>query len=86
MKKKIQYVAAIAILAIQSFSTSVLAQPDPGSGGDPGGGAPSIGAAGGGGGAPVGDGVFILIIFALVYGISRYNIIHKQKMMQKLKA
>ena len=67
MKKKIQYVAAIALLALLTFSTSVMAQPDPGGGGDPGGGTPPVG-----GGAPIGSGVYILIALALAYGISRW--------------
>jgi hypothetical protein len=78
MKKKIQYVAAIALLALLSFSTSVLAQPDPGGGGDPGGGAPPVG-----GGAPVGGGVYILVALALAYGINRWYAVHKQKTVQE---
>ncbi len=73
MKKKIQYVAAIALLALLSFSTSVLAQPDPGGGGDPGGGAPPVG-----GGAPISDGIYILVALALVYGINRWYAMRKQ--------
>lgn len=78
MKKKIQYVAAIALLALLNFSTSVMAQPDPGGGGDPGGGAPPVG-----GGAPIGGGVYLLIALALAYGISRWYAIHKQKTVQE---
>lgn len=78
MKKKIQYVAAIALMALLTFSTSVMAQPDPGGGGDPGGGAPPVG-----GGAPIGGGVYILIALALAYGISRWYAIHKQKTVQE---
>jgi len=73
MKKKIQYVAAIALLALLTFSTSVMAQPDPGGGGDPGGGTPPVG-----GGAPVGNGVYILVALALAYGISRWYAMRKQ--------
>ncbi|MGV1050456.1 MAG: hypothetical protein ACOYD4_18250 [Solirubrobacterales bacterium] len=78
MKKKIQYVAAIALLALLTFSTSVMAQPDPGGGGDPGGGAPPVG-----GGAPIGSGVYILIAMALAYGISRWYALKKVKAVQE---
>jgi len=79
MKMKIQYVAAIALLALLTFSTSVMAQPDPGGGGDPGGGSgPPVG-----GGAPIGSGVLILIGLALAYGFSRWYAIHKQKTVQE---
>jgi hypothetical protein len=78
MKKKIQYVAAIALLALLTFSTSVMAQPDPGGGGDPGGGAPPVG-----GGAPIGSGVYILIALALAYGINRWYAIQKAKTVQE---
>ena len=78
MKKKIQYVAAIALLALLTFSTSVMAQPDPGGGGDPGGGAPPVG-----GGAPIGGGGVILVALALAYGINRWYAINKQKIVQE---
>lgn len=78
MKTKIQYVAAVALMALLSFSTSIMAQPDPGGGGDPGGGAPPVG-----GGAPIGGGVYILVALALAYGISRWYAIHKQKIVQE---
>jgi hypothetical protein len=78
MKNKIQYVAAIALMALLTFSTSIMAQPDPGGGGDPGGGAPPVG-----GGAPIGGGVYILIALALAYGISRWYAIHNQKTVQE---
>jgi hypothetical protein len=74
MKKKIQYVAAITLMALLTFSTSVMAQPDPGGGGDPGGGAPPVG-----GGAPIGGGVYILVVLALAYGISRWHALKKVK-------
>jgi len=78
MKNKIQYFVAFALLALISFSTSVMAQdPDPGPGGDPGGGPPV------GGGAPIGSGVYILIAMALAYGISRWYAIHKAKTVQE---
>jgi len=79
MKKKIQYVAAIALMALLTFSTSIMAQPDPGGGGDPGGGSgPPVG-----GGAPIGGGVYILIALALAYGISRWYAINKAKTVQE---
>lgn len=78
MKKRIQYVVAIAILAMISFTTSVMADPpspDPGGGGipggGPGGGAPPIG-------APVGDGVYFLIAIAMLYGFSRWYELRRQ--------
>ncbi len=78
MKRRIQYVVAIAVLALLSFSTSVMAQPDPdpGGGGLPGGGDPGGGSIGAG--APIGDGIYFLIALAMVYGISRWYAIHKQ--------
>jgi|WetSurMetagenome_2_1015567.scaffolds.fasta_scaffold1535131_2 hypothetical protein len=83
MKKKIQYFIAIALLALISFSTSIMAQPPtPGGGGDPGTGGPgSLDPPGGG--APIGNGVYILIAMALAYGISRWYFIHKQKTVQE---
>ncbi|MFZ4549959.1 MAG: hypothetical protein ACOYN4_21095 [Bacteroidales bacterium] len=80
MKTRIQYFVAIIILAIISFSTSVLAQPnpDPGGGGIPGGGDPGGGSIGGGSGAPIGDGIYFLIALAVAYGISRWYATHKQ--------
>jgi hypothetical protein len=77
MKNKIQYFAAIALLVLMNFSTSVMAQPNPGGGGDPGGGPPV------GGGAPIGGGIGILIALALAYGIHRWYAIHKQKTAQE---
>ena len=76
MKRRIQYVVAIAVLALLSFSTSVMAQPDPGGGGVPPGGDPGGGSIGSG--APIGDGIYFLIALAMVYGISRWYAIHKQ--------
>jgi hypothetical protein len=72
MKKKIQYVAAIALLALLTFSTSVMAQPGPGDDGGAGGGPPV------GGGAPIGSGVYVLIGLALAYGFSRWYALRKQ--------
>lgn len=77
MKKRIQYVAAIAFMAMISFSTSLMAQPDPDPGGGgipgggPGGGAPPVG-------APIGDGIYFLIALAMVYGFSRWYEMRKQ--------
>lgn len=81
MKNKIQYFAAIALLALMNFSANVMAQPlrpipDPGLGGNPGG--TSVG-----GGAPIGGGIGILIALALAYGIHRWYAIHKQKTAQE---
>jgi hypothetical protein len=50
--------------------------PDPGGGGLPGGGDPGGGSIGSG--APIGDGIYMLIALAMVYGISRWYAIHKQ--------
>ncbi len=78
MKTRIQYFVAIIILAIISFSTNVMAQPnpDPGGGGIPGGGDPGGGSVGAG--APIGDGIYMLIALSIVYGISRWYAIRKQ--------
>jgi hypothetical protein len=76
MKNKIQYFAAIALLALMNFSTSVMAQPDPRVPVNPGG--PPVG-----GGAPIGGGIGILIALALAYGIHRWYAIHKQKTAQE---
>jgi hypothetical protein len=79
MKMKIQYFAAVAFMALLTFSTSVMAQPDPGGGGDPGGGSgPPVG-----GGAPIGSGVIILITLALAYGFSRWYTLKKVKTVQE---
>jgi hypothetical protein len=75
MKNKIQYFVAIALLALISLSTTVLAQPDPGTGGDPGGGPP----VGGGAGAPIGGGVGILVAFGIAYAVSRYTYAKKEE-------
>jgi len=70
MKNRVQYFIAAAMLAMISISTSVVADPpDPGG---PGGGAPPVG-------APVGDGVIILGVLAVAYGITRLYAIYKQK-------
>jgi len=55
----------------------MLAQPHPNGGATPGGGNSPVG------GAPVGDGIYILIAMALVYGISRWYAMHKQKTAQE---
>ena len=78
MKTRIQYFVAVAMLATISFSTSVMAQPnpDPGGGGIPGGGDPGGGSVGAG--APIGDGIYMLIALAMVYGINRWYAMRKQ--------
>ena len=80
MKNKIQYFVAIALLALISFSTSLMAQPPVPAGQDPG-GAPL--GPGGGGGAPISDGVYILIAMALAYGITRWYAMKKVKTVQE---
>jgi hypothetical protein len=76
MKKIIQTIASIALIAMVFFSTSLMSQPDPGGGGDPGGGIPPVGGGGAGGGAaPVGDGLAILIILVVSYTLYKmYNL------------
>jgi len=82
MKNKMKYCIAVALLAVLNFTSAVMAQPDPGQGtsvanqGDLGAGASSL--AGGGASAPIGDGIYMLIALAMVYGISRWYAIHKQ--------
>jgi hypothetical protein len=81
MKRRIQYVVAIAVLAMLNFSTSVMAQPSPddtGGSGIPGGGDPGGSSIGSGSGAPTGEGVYFLIALVAVYGISRWYAINKQ--------
>ena len=75
MKNKIQYFAAIALLALMNFSTSVMAQPNPN---DVNPSDPPVG-----GGAPIGCGIGILIALALAYGIHRWYAIRKQKTAQE---
>ena len=77
MKKAILNFGSLALMALLTLSTGIMAQPVPGAGGNPGGGVPPVG-----GGAPIDGGVYILMAFALVYGISRWIAIHKQKMAQ----
>ena len=75
MKKRVQYFVVATLLVMVSFSSSLMAQPDPGSGkfpGDPGGGGPPVG-------APVGNGVIILIALAVAYGLTQLYFAHKQK-------
>lgn len=36
-----------------------------------------------GGGAPIGDGIYFMVAFALVYGISRWYAINKPKAVQE---
>lgn len=78
MKNKIQYFATITLIALLSFSTNVMAQPDPGPGGDPGGGGPPVG-----GGAPIGGGTWILIVLGIAYAISRWYVINRQRTVQE---
>jgi len=78
MKNKIQYFVAIALLALISFSTSLMAQPPVPGGGDPG-GDPLVP----GGGAPIGDGIYILIAVAVAYGVSRWYAMKKVKTEQE---
>jgi hypothetical protein len=81
MKTRTQYFVVVTILAIISFSTSVMAQPSPddtGGSGIPGGGDPGGSSIGSGSGAPTGEGVYFLIALVAVYGISRWYAINKQ--------
>lgn len=78
MKKVVKYLAAFTVLMLLSFSTSLLAQPGPGTnpGGDPVGGPPIGG--GGGGSAPIGSGIVLLITMAAGYGAKKVFDARKQ--------
>ena len=68
MKKMKKLYLTVLLMAFVGLS-SLMAQPDPGNGGDPGG----PGTGGPGQTAPIGGGAGILVAFGLAYAISRYN-------------
>ncbi|MBK7029741.1 MAG: hypothetical protein IPH45_11220 [Bacteroidales bacterium] len=73
MKKMKKLYLTVLLMAFVGLS-SLMAQPDPGEGGDPGGGPPT-----GGPSAPIGGGAGILVAFGLAYAISRYNFAKKEE-------
>lgn len=63
----------IIVLTLITFSTILIAQPDP-----PGGGHGGDSNEGAGGGAPIGSGVVTLIVLSLVWGGRKVYFLHKQ--------
>ncbi len=73
--KKFKVILFLTVLFITNFAFAQLTKPGDGSGGAGGVGINPVG-----GGAPVGTGVYIMLGFALTYGLLRYAVsIDKEK-------
>jgi len=77
MKRTFRIILTAIFLLSAPLLMLAQSPPHPNGGAAPGGGNGPVG------GAPVGDGIYILIAMALVYGISRWYAMHKQKTAQE---